>query len=154
MAWTPDGRRVHASQAEPTSDWVVYVEGSPDRTESGRWLLTVVSDLLEIPRLGKPEWVFALVRELSGFETPSGRRYRCPCCDYLTLTEPPPGTHATCPVCRWEDDATQYCEVDYKGGANKVSLRQGRDNYRDYGYSDPKRAPRVRPPTPEERGLA
>jgi Cysteine-rich CPCC len=60
-----------------------------------------------------------------------------PCCDHLTLDEAPSGTHTICAVCSWEDDRVQFRDPDYPGGANKVSLRQARENYRQYGVSEP-----------------
>ena len=52
---------------------------------------------------------------------------------YLTLREPPTGTHDICPVCAWEDDNIQYCDLEYTGGGNRVSLRQARANFRREG---------------------
>jgi hypothetical protein len=85
-----------------------------------------------------------------GRDTPAGRRYACPCCDFLTLSEPPTGTFAICPVCRWEDDNLQFEDLDKEGGANAVSLRQARQNFRLHGVSDPRRRERARPLRPEE----
>jgi hypothetical protein len=79
------------------------------------------------------------------------RRHPCPCCGYVTLPEPPPGTFAICPVCRWEDDNIQYDDVSYEGGANRVSLRQAQENFRVHGRSDLRRRGDVRPPFPDER---
>lgn len=83
--------------------------------------------------------------------TPSQERYACPCCGFLTLSEPPPGDIAIYPVCRWEDDNIQYADVNYAGGANRVSLRQAQENFRSYGKSDSERRGSVWPPLPEER---
>jgi hypothetical protein len=94
---------------------------------------------LELPHGAKDDWVYEAIRELSGFETPWGWRYPCPCCDYLTLDEPPTGTFAICPICNWEDDALQYEDPDLAGGANHISLRDAR------GSVEPRR-----PPYPEE----
>lgn len=56
--------------------------------------------------------------------------YSCPCCGYLTLSEPPPGTFEICEVCNWEDDEVQYNNVDYEGGANEKSLRQAKEDFK------------------------
>lgn len=64
-------------------------------------------------------------------------KYHCPCCQHLTLTEPPPGSYLICSVCGWEDDPIQFDDENYQGGANRVSLRQARDNYLECGCSDP-----------------
>lgn len=50
--------------------------------------------------------------------------YPCPCCSYLTLSMPPPGTFEICPVCNWEDDNIQFNNWDFEGGANEVSLER------------------------------
>ncbi|MEM7049124.1 MAG: CPCC family cysteine-rich protein [Acidobacteriota bacterium] len=77
-------------------------------------------------------------------------RFACPCCGFLTLVEEPPGTYALCPVCFWEDDAVQFRNPEYEGGANKVSLAQARRNYARFGASEPQFLIHVRPPLPEE----
>jgi hypothetical protein len=147
----PDGRRLQVSNEGPTGNWVARIVGADGSPVAGRWLLRVLGDLLDLPHGPKPEWVLDLVRQLEGCNTAAGRRYPCPCCDFLTLIEPPTGTFAICPVCRWEDDNIQCEDVDYAGGANGVSLRQARDNFRLHGRSDVRRRGDVRPPLPVER---
>ena len=149
-ATLPDGRSLSASRAGPTAEWFVRIGDDASRVVSDRWLLAALIELLELPRGDRPDWLFELTRELSGYDTPLGRRYPCPCCDYLTLPQPPTGTHWICSVCAWEDDRAQYCDLDYTGGANKVSLRQARAHYRGEGISEPGTRVRVRPPLPEE----
>jgi len=77
-------------------------------------------------------------------------RFPCPCCGYLTLSEAPPGTFATCPVCFWEDDEVQFRDPSYRGGANTLSLQEARVNFRQFGASDEAHRSNVRPPLPEE----
>jgi len=77
-------------------------------------------------------------------------KYACPCCGYLSLDEPPPGTYDICKVCFWEDDQLQYEDPDYRGGANDVSLNEARVNFRRIGVSEARFADQVRPPLPEE----
>jgi len=48
-------------------------------------------------------------------------RYPCPCCGFVVFFEPP-GSHAVCPVCDWEDDVSQLRYPDLDGGANLLSL--------------------------------
>jgi hypothetical protein len=60
-------------------------------------------------------------------------KYACPCCGYLTLDRKPPGTFDVCPVCYWEDDKIQYNNPKYKGGANKVSLTEAKNNFILFG---------------------
>ena len=81
----------------------------------------------------------------------AGRRYPCPCCGYLTLPEPSPGTYEICKVCFWENDGVQFNDPDYEGGANDVSLRQARDNYREFGVSELRFRAHVRPPRSDEQ---
>lgn len=78
-------------------------------------------------------------------------RRACPCCGLLTLVDRPHGTNAICRVCRWEDDLVQFNQPDRRGGPNKVSLNEARENFRRHGVSDPARGARARPPRPEER---
>lgn len=73
-------------------------------------------------------------------------RYTCPCCGYKTLDEKPPGTYDICPICFWEDDAAQFDDPDYEGGANEVSLRQARKNFVEFGACDRKVLLHVRSP--------
>ena len=60
-------------------------------------------------------------------------RYACPCCGYKTLLEKPPGTFEICPVCFWEDDSVQFDDVEFEGGANRLSLRQSQRNFLAFG---------------------
>ncbi len=81
----------------------------------------------------------------------SEQHYPCPCCGYRTLPEPPLGTYSICDVCFWEDDRVQFDDPDYEGGANRVSLRQARDNYREFGVSELRFKTNVRPPCSDEQ---
>lgn len=80
----------------------------------------------------------------------SPQRYACPCCGYLTLPSPPPGTYAHCEVCWWEDDPIQFADPDYEGGDNAPSLRQARAYFAELAVSDPQLKGTERPPRPEE----
>ena len=64
-------------------------------------------------------------------------KYACLCCGYLTLRECPPGSFDICPVCAWEDDYAQGIDIDMRGGANRLSLSEARDNFQLIGVSDP-----------------
>jgi hypothetical protein len=77
-------------------------------------------------------------------------RYKCPCCGFLTLPEPSPGSLEICHVCRWQDDIVGFNEPDNAVGPNAVSLSEARANYRKTGVSDPARAARARPPRSDE----
>jgi hypothetical protein len=146
----PDGRSLELEYDPGSGEWTARFAEANGRAVTGRWLLKVVSELLKLPDGEKPQWVRALVRDAAGHDTPLGRRYACPCCEFLTLTEPPTGTFAICPVCRWEDDNVQFEHVDGANGANDVSLREARANFRRYRVSDPRHRERARPPRREE----
>lgn len=77
-------------------------------------------------------------------------KYACPCCGYRTLNEKAGGTFAVCPVCNWEDDPVQYDDPDYQGGANKVSLRHGQRNFREFGACEREMLHLVRQPEGDE----
>jgi hypothetical protein len=145
-----DGAVLCASQEGPLGRWTVHLQGAEDRAWSGCSLLAVLSELFELPWEKKDDWVYEIIRELAGRETSVGTRYACPCCDCYTLDEPPPGTFALCPVCWWEDDNIQFADPDYRGGANKDSLREARESYRRIGVSKERHRLRARAPSPEE----
>jgi Cysteine-rich CPCC len=83
-------------------------------------------------------------------ETPTAKRWLCPCCGYRTLDERPPGTYEICPVCFWEDDNVQFDEPDREGAANGVSLNVARRNFRDFGAMERRFLQYVRAPRPDE----
>jgi Cysteine-rich CPCC len=78
-------------------------------------------------------------------------RFACPCCGFVTLDQEPPGTYMICEVCFWEDDGVQFRDPDYRGGANKVSLNEARENFRVDAVSELRFRSKVRSPRPEER---
>ncbi|MEM6260308.1 MAG: CPCC family cysteine-rich protein [Planctomycetota bacterium] len=75
---------------------------------------------------------------------------RCPCCYYLTLEER--GGYEICPVCFWEDDGQDdYDAGIIRGGPNgALSLKQARQNYKEFGACERRLLQYVRPPLPEE----
>ena len=86
-----------------------------------------------------------------GRETSLGVRFSCPCCGYLTLTEPHYGTFAICEVCFWEDDDVQLRFPDSAVGANAISLNEARRNFQKDGVMELRFKSNVRPPLPEEQ---
>lgn len=80
-------------------------------------------------------------------------RVQCPCCGYYTLDRR--GGFELCPVCLWQDE--EYREQFGKfaperpHGPNRVHLWQARRNFIDFGASEKRRRPRVRPPHDIER---
>jgi hypothetical protein len=77
-------------------------------------------------------------------------KYTCPCCGYRTLDEKPPGSYDICPICFWEDDAVQFDDPDYEGGANEVSLRQAQKNFTEFGACERRLLSHVRNPTEQD----
>jgi len=77
---------------------------------------------LIISHLGRP-----------GFFTVKSEKFNCPCCKYKTLEEKSTGTYYICAVCFWEDDAVQFYDPNYIGGANKFSLKQSQKNFKKFG---------------------
>ncbi len=78
-------------------------------------------------------------------------KFPCPCCGYKTLIEPPNGSYTICEVCFWEDDPIQFSNPDYKGGANRVSLRQGQKNFIEFGACEREMLKNVRQPLKDEQ---
>ena len=85
-----------------------------------------------------------------GGSTVPATRYRCPCCAYLTLPEPSPGSLEICHVCFWQDDMVGFNRPNVAVGANAVGLEQARHNYRAFGACERRFVPDVRKPRPEE----
>lgn len=80
----------------------------------------------------------------------TNEQYACPCCGYMTLDERPPGTFDICSVCFWEDDRQQFEDPDLAGGANRVSLREARENFKRFGAREERFRHEVRSPLPHE----
>jgi hypothetical protein len=142
----PDGRRLGATYEGDPVGWVGHVVGDEDRPVAGRDLAKVLVDLLTVTARPYPPWLRDAVDQLSGRDTPLGRRFACPCCGFLTLDEAPTGTFAICKVCFWEDDNIQFGDPDYRGGANRVSLNQARENYLVHAAAEPRVQAHVRSP--------
>jgi hypothetical protein len=53
-------------------------------------------------------------------------------------------------VCFWEDDAVQFNDPQFEGGANEMSLSTARTNYLEFGAVDKKFMAIVRRPLPDE----
>lgn len=53
----------------------------------------------------------------------------CPVCGKHQFIEA--GNFEICPVCGWEDDDLQRDDPEYAGGANRVSLVQYREHWKN-----------------------
>lgn len=76
--------------------------------------------------------------------------YPCPCCEYLTMEEPDHLSFDICPICFWEDDAVQFKDPNYRGGANHISLTEARENFKKFRAKEEKVKKFVRDPLPDE----
>lgn len=77
-------------------------------------------------------------------------KFPCPCCGYLVF-ERQPGSSATCPICRWEDDLAQLRFPRMPGSANSVSLENAQHNFCDIGVAARRHAGLGRVPSGESR---
>ena len=77
-------------------------------------------------------------------------KYACPCCGYQTLNKKSPGSHLICEICFWEDDPVQFEDHDFKGGANKVSLKYAQKNFLLFGASEKKYIKKSRKPNKKD----
>ena len=72
-------------------------------------------------------------------------KYKCPCCSYYTLEEPS-GQYEICPVCFWEDDPKALEAPNIAFGANHISLKVAKMNFKEIGACDPDALRSVRKP--------
>lgn len=79
-----------------------------------------------------------------------GKKYPCPCCNFLTFDESTPGTDEMCPVCGWEDDEIQFNNPLSPEGMNTMSLAQAKNNYNKYGAASLELLAEVRKPYQDE----
>lgn len=65
---------------------------------------------------------------------PLCRDYPCPCCGETTLPVPQEEAIAyICPVCLWENDVFIRSEDEPSDENHGMTLREARENYRDFG---------------------
>lgn len=78
------------------------------------------------------------------------RRFRCPCCLYLTLTRR--HDYEICEVCFWEDDGTEdpAWELERSGPNHGLTLAEGQANYARLNACSLQIRIHVRPPTIDE----
>lgn len=54
------------------------------------------------------------------------KKIKCPCCGQTCVEE-----FDICGVCGWENDLVQLSDPTYPGGANKMSLEEARQAFKD-----------------------
>jgi hypothetical protein len=79
------------------------------------------------------------------------KHFSCPCCRFLTLPEPSPGSWEICPVCFWQDDPVGAAHPMLRHGPNPMSLDAARRNFAAFGACESRMLPHVRRPLPNER---
>lgn len=52
-------------------------------------------------------------------------KIKCPCCGKSWVDE-----YDICPVCLWENDPIQLAKPNFCGGANRMSLEEAREAYK------------------------
>lgn len=69
--------------------------------------------------------------EVNVMDEKNTKKYKCPCCGNYTFPEEVGNTFEVCEICNWEDDLVQLRNPDFKGGANKMSLNEARQAYKE-----------------------
>ena len=63
----------------------------------------------------------------------------CPCCGQPTFPVAPENALAyICPVCYWENDLFAHTDDEPSDENRQLTLNQARENYREFGISDPR----------------
>ena len=141
-----DGRiLVVQYQGERFGPWGAYiVHGSKDVTQGATPAEAIVNHL-ELPPGEIPSWIQDLSKDHER-EFRESPRFVCDCCGYRTLLRK--SQYEICDVCGWEDD--HGIDLDTDSGPNRITLRQGRENFARFGASDERSREWVRDPRPEE----
>jgi len=59
-------------------------------------------------------------------------KLQCPCCDYYTLEKR--HVYEICPICFWVDEFDiDVTKLDVKSEENHMTLREGRENFKQIG---------------------
>ena len=56
-------------------------------------------------------------------------KHKCPVCGMYEFEEY--DSFDVCNICGWEDDAIQENDPDYRGGANRMSLNEAKEAYKN-----------------------
>lgn len=76
-------------------------------------------------------------------------KFTCPACGYLVFDNPP-GSDEVCPICFWEDDLSQL-RFPKTIGANKVSLIEAQENFRNIGAVEERLLEHTRQPDVKDK---
>lgn len=60
----------------------------------------------------------------------------CPCCGYITIPNKGDALAYICPVCMWEIDLFIHTEDELSDLNHGLSLKEAKENYRQYGSSE------------------
>jgi len=72
---------------------------------------------------------------------------QCACCGYFTIES----IADICPVCYWQKDFYQEENIDDDGGANSISLRCAKENFKRFGAIEKQFIEHIRPPFEDEK---
>jgi len=79
------------------------------------------------------------------------KKYKCACCGYYTFEENLLIMQDICPVCFWQNNASQNLDPTFRGGPNKVTLNEARKNFKLFGAKNEKSLKHVRKPLEDEK---
>ena len=63
------------------------------------------------------------------------KKLKCPCCGYYTIDSEDEIIVEICEVCLWQYDEAAHKNSEKIIGANKISLNQAKNNYKQFGVS-------------------
>ena len=145
-----DGRSLVVTYESEGFGWSAYVPGEARRQALAASPGQAIAAYLDLPLAELPP----AARELSErfeSELSEAARHVCDCCGLKTLLNP--GYYKICPVCGWEDDRVDRRRrgPDAPSGPNRISLTQGRANFRRFGAAKEESRRWVRDPRPGEQ---
>jgi len=77
-------------------------------------------------------------------------RVQCPCCEYFTFGSEEEAFFEICEVCFWQYDEVAHDTPEISRGANHISLKLAKENYKKYGVCKIEHKRLVREPVDEE----
>lgn len=79
------------------------------------------------------------------------KKIKCPCCGYYTIEGDDEVIVDICPICYWQYDAMSHNDINKKSGANGITLKEARQNYKKYKVCKKDLKRYVRKPLEEEK---